>query len=78
MREGSSGGAVRGLSGRFTGRDVGLHTARPCSLAIARQRGGFTLFALVDALTLISGKLANAGDRSEADTKVSALLALAA
>ncbi len=48
------------------------------ALEIARQRGGFTIFALVDALTRISGKLANAGDRSEADAKASALLALAA
>ncbi len=47
-------------------------------IEIARQRGGFTIFALVDALTRISGKLANAGDRSEADAKASALLALAA
>ena len=43
------------------------------ALEIARQRGGFTIFALVDALTRISGKLANAGDRSEADAKASAL-----
>jgi hypothetical protein len=48
------------------------------ALEIARQRGSFTIFALVDALTRISGKLANAGDRSEADAKASALLALAA
>ena len=40
--------------------------------------GGFTIFTLVDALTRVSGKLANAGDRSEADAKASALLALAA
>ncbi|MFH1107750.1 MAG: hypothetical protein V1790_00930 [Planctomycetota bacterium] len=43
-----------------------------------RQWSGFTIFALVDALTRISGKLANVGDRSEADAKASALLALAA
>jgi hypothetical protein len=48
------------------------------ALEIAQQRGGFTIFALVDALTRISAKLANAGDRSEADAKASALLALAA
>ncbi len=48
------------------------------ALEIAQQRGGFTIFALVDALTRISGKLANAGDRSEAYAKASALLAFAA
>lgn len=42
------------------------------ALEIARQRSGFTIFALVDALTRLSGKLANAGDRSEADAKASA------
>ena len=47
------------------------------ALEIARQRGTLTIFALVDALTRISGRLANAGDRSEADAKASALLALA-
>jgi hypothetical protein len=47
-------------------------------LEIARRRGALTIFAVVDALTRISGKLANAGDRSEADAKASALLALAA
>ncbi len=48
------------------------------ALEIARQRGAFTIFALVDALTRLSGKLANAGDRSEPDAKASTLLALAA
>ncbi len=39
--------------------------------------GAFTIFAVVDALTRISGKLANAGERSEVDQKASALLSLA-
>ena len=45
---------------------------------IARIQGGFTIFAVVDALTRLAGRLQNAADRSEADGKASALLALAA
>ena len=39
--------------------------------------GVATIFAVVDALTRISGKLANAGERSAVDQKASALLSLA-
>lgn len=54
----------------------------PCSLIkdameIARQQGGFTIFALVDALTKLSQKVKYAGDRTELDAKVGQLLALA-
>lgn len=44
----------------------------------AERQGRFTIFALVDTLTRLAGQIANAGDRLEADTKASALLALAA
>lgn len=47
------------------------------ALEVARSHGAFTIFAVVDALTRISGKLANAGERSEVDQKASALLSLA-
>lgn len=47
------------------------------ALEVARTHGAFTIFAVVDALTRISGKLANAGERSEVDQKASALLSLA-
>jgi hypothetical protein len=47
------------------------------ALEIARQHGAFTIFTVVDALTRLAGKMQNAGDRSEADAKASALLALA-
>jgi hypothetical protein len=46
------------------------------ALEIAKRQGRFTVFALVDALTRISGELKFAGDRVEADQKASALLAL--
>ncbi len=48
------------------------------ALEIARQRGRFTIFSLVDALTRLSGDVKYAGDRLDFDQKASALLALAA
>ena len=47
------------------------------ALQLAREQGAFTIFALVDALTRIAGRLRHAGDRSEVDHKASSLLALA-
>lgn len=48
------------------------------ALDIAKSQGRFTIFAVVDALTRLAGRLPNAGDRIEADEKAAALLALAA
>jgi hypothetical protein len=48
------------------------------ALEIARQQGGFTIFAVVDALTKLSQKVHFAGDRTQLDAKVGQLLALAA
>jgi histone H3/H4 len=48
------------------------------AMEIARQQGGFTIFALVDALTQLSQKVNFAGDRAELDVKIGQLLALAA
>lgn len=47
-------------------------------IEVAPERGGFTIFAVVDALTRLVGRPENAGDRSEADTRAFTLLALAA
>jgi hypothetical protein len=47
------------------------------ALEIARQQGGFTIFALVDALTRIAQEQRNAGDRLIADESAAKLLALA-
>jgi len=47
------------------------------ALEIARAKGGFTVFALVDALTQLNGKVLYAGDRAEADAKAARLLTLA-
>ena len=48
------------------------------AIEIARQQGRFTIFSLVDALTRLTQKTKFVGDRTEADAKVAALLALAA
>ena len=46
------------------------------AMKIAQQQGGFTIFALVDALTKLSQKLQLAGDRTALDTKIGKLLNL--
>jgi len=48
------------------------------ALELAREQGGFTIFAIVDALTRLNQTIRFAGDRMEADATVAALLALAA
>jgi histone H3/H4 len=53
-------------------------TAAKKALEIAERNGRFTIFALVDALTRLSGEIVNAGDRTDADKKAGALLALVA
>jgi len=47
------------------------------ALDIAREKGAFTIFAVVDALTRLSAKIPQAGDRAEADERAGRLLALA-
>ncbi len=47
------------------------------AMEIARAQGGFTIFALVDALTRLTQRVTFAADRAEADCKVAQLLSLA-
>lgn len=47
------------------------------ALAIAETQGGFTIFALVDALTRLTQRVTYAADRTEVDAKVAGLLSLA-
>ena len=47
------------------------------AMEIARAQGGFTIFALVDALTRLTQRITFAADRAEADHKVAQLLSLA-
>ncbi|MBX3452758.1 MAG: hypothetical protein KF777_24695, partial [Planctomycetaceae bacterium] len=55
---------------------IGRQLARE-ALKLAQERGAFTIWTLVDALTRLSGQLVYAGDRLEADQKAASLLALA-
>lgn len=48
------------------------------AMEIAREQGGFTIFAIVDALTRLSQNVRLAGDRAELDAKIGTLLMLAA
>ena len=48
------------------------------AMKMAQAQGGFSLFAVIDALTRMAGKMPNAGDRIQLDTKAAGLLALAA
>lgn len=48
------------------------------ALAIAAAQGGFTIFALVDALTRLTQRVTYAADRTEVDAKVAGLLSLVA
>jgi hypothetical protein len=47
------------------------------ALELACRKGKLTVFAVVDALTQLSRKLAHAGERAEVDEKAGRLLALA-
>ena len=46
------------------------------ALKIAKQKGEFTIFSIVDALTRLAGRNPNAGERTELDMKASQLLSL--
>lgn len=48
------------------------------ALEVARRQGRFTVFALVDAITRIAARHANAGDRTDVDANAGPLLALVA
>ncbi len=47
------------------------------AVELARQQGRLTIFSMVDAVTRLSGKIINAGDRNEVDRQVGQLMALA-
>jgi hypothetical protein len=55
---------------------VGQRLAKQ-AVELAGKQGRLTIFSMVDALTRLSGKIANAGDRNEVDQQVGQLLSLA-
>ena len=62
---------------RLTGGILSQAKLAAKAMEIAEKQGGFTIFALVDALTRLAGEAENAGDRLETDQKAASLLALA-
>ncbi len=56
---------------------VGQRLAKQ-AVELARQQGRLTVFSMIDALTRLSGKMVNAGDRNAIDQQVGTLLTLAA
>jgi hypothetical protein len=57
-------------------RDIPQRLAQE-ALEIARSQGGFTIFALVDALTRLTQRVRFVGERAEVDARVARLLSLA-
>ena len=55
---------------------VGQRLAKQ-AVELVQQEGRLTIFSMVDALTRLSGKIVNAGDRNDIDQQVGQLLALA-
>ncbi len=65
------------VSKHLSAKNIPRHLIKE-AMAIAQRQRGFTIFALVDALTKLSQKVAYAGDRTELDIRIGQLLALAA
>ncbi len=62
---------------KLTKNGITRSTAKK-ALELAQQKGIFTIFSVVDALTRLAQDLPNAGDRLEADQEASRLLQLVA
>lgn len=74
--------AILGDDGEATlkaliGKGIPQNSVREAINMVTAKGSRFTVFALVDALTRISGRILHAGDRAEADAKIGRLLALA-
>jgi hypothetical protein len=61
----------------LTGRGIPMNYVKDAVQAMAAQGGKYTLFQAVDALTRMTGRLTNAGDRTEQDARIGNLLTLA-
>jgi len=61
----------------LSGRGISMSIVKTAIGMMNAQGSGFTLFNAVDALTRLTGRLSNAGDRNEQDTRIGSLLALA-
>ncbi len=61
----------------LSGRGIPQHTVKEAMKMVSAGGSRFTVFALVDALTRISGRIRQAGDRAELDSRIGRLLTLA-
>ncbi|HUP77902.1 MAG TPA: hypothetical protein VM260_05005 [Pirellula sp.] len=61
----------------LAGHGISMNLIKSAITAMAANGGGFTVFRVVDALTRLTGRLINAGDRMEQDARIGALLTLA-
>ena len=68
---------IEGLVAKRDARRDSFAEVLKDAMEIARAQGGFTIFALVDALTRLTQRFTFAADRAEADAKVARLLSLA-
>ena len=61
----------------LSGRGIPQHVVKEAMKMVTSSGSRFTVFALVDALTRISGRIRQAGDRAELDARIGRLLTLA-
>ena len=61
----------------LTGKGIPQNTIREAINMVTASGSRFSVFALVDALTRISGRIRHAGDRAEIDSRIGQLLTLA-
>ena len=61
----------------LTGKGIPQNSIREALNMVTASGSRFTVFALVDALTRISGRIRHAGERAEMDSRIGRLLALA-
>jgi hypothetical protein len=61
----------------LSGRGIPQHVVKEAMKMVSTSGSRFTVFALVDALTRISGRIRQAGDRAELDARIGRLLTLA-
>jgi len=71
------GSTAEEVSKTLAAQGIGMSYIKAAVEMMANQSSQFTLFQAVDALTRLTGRLENAGDRAEQDVKIGRLLSLA-
>ena len=62
----------------LTGHGISMNLIKSAVSMMVTNGGSFTVFRAVDALTRLTGRLTNAGNRTEQDARIGALLSMAA